>query len=163
MQGQKWDYLVQTIDDLSGLLQEYDRLSIVSFNSQATRDCKLVRMNENGKKRIDKTMKELVTGGATSIGDGLQIAIKVLTDRKYQNKVSSILLLSDGQNNENEDLLRWIISEIQKAGSFTINTFGFGNDHDSELMIEIANLKDGNFYYIEKLLDVGVCFIDCLG
>ena len=108
-------------------------------------------------------MKELVTGGATSIGDGLQIAIKVLTDRKYQNKVSSILLLSDGQNNENEDLLRWIISEIQKAGSFTINTFGFGNDHDSELMIEIANLKDGNFYYIEKLLDVGVCFIDCLG
>ena len=51
----------------------------------------------------------------------------------------------------------------EKTGSFTINCFGFGNDHDSELMTWIADQKDGNFYFIEKVEDVGVCFIDCLG
>ena len=94
--GTKWEYLVQTMEDLSGLLQEYDRLSIVSFNYSATRDTKLLRMKNKGKIKVDDTMKRLKPGGNTSIGDGLQLAIKVLTDRKYQNKVSSILLLSDG-------------------------------------------------------------------
>ena len=42
-------------------------------------------------------------------------------------------------------------------------TFGYGNDHDSELMTWISDKKDGNFYFIEDVKKVGVCFIDCLG
>jgi len=30
-------------------------------------------------------------------------------------------------------------------------------------MTWIADQKDGNFYFIENVEDVGVCFIDCLG
>ena len=33
--------------------------------------------------------------------------------------------------------------------TYTIHTFGFGKDHDSKLMTDIARLKNGNFYYIE--------------
>ena len=51
----------------------------------------------------------------------------------------------------------------QNTGAFTINTFGFGNDHDSTLMTWISDQKDGNFYFVEKVEDVGICFIDCLG
>ena len=47
--------------------------------------------------------------------------------------------------------------------NFTINSFGFGNDHDSALMTEIAALRDGNFYFIEKLDLVDECFVDALG
>ena len=31
---------------------------------------------------------------------------------------------------------------------FTIHTFGFGNQHDADLMSSIADIRDGNFYYI---------------
>jgi len=47
--------------------------------------------------------------------------------------------------------------------SFTINTFGYGKDHDEDLMDDIAKLKDGTFYFIEKADDVGECFADCVG
>ena len=163
MSGTKWEYLVQTIKDLSELLQEYDRLSIVSFHHHSKRNCKLLRMNEQGKNTINNLMKELYPSGCTNIGDGLGMAIKILSDRRQRNKVSSILLLSDGQDDKSAGYIRNIISQENKAGSYTINTFGFGNDHDSQLMTEIANQKDGNFYYIEQLEDVGVCFVDCLG
>ena len=82
--------------DLSDLLQEYDRLCVVSFNHSATRDCKLVRMNEKGKGIIDSTMKELYSSGSTNIGSGIRIGLKVLTERRQRNKVSSLLVLSDG-------------------------------------------------------------------
>lgn len=47
--------------------------------------------------------------------------------------------------------------------NFTIHSFGFGADHDPELMVEIAKLNDGNFYYIEKLNKVDEMFMDALG
>ena len=47
--------------------------------------------------------------------------------------------------------------------SFTINTFGYGSDHDAYLMDDLAKLKDGTFYFIEQVDDVGECFADCVG
>ncbi len=47
--------------------------------------------------------------------------------------------------------------------SFTLNTFGYGKDHDAVLMDDLAKLKDGTFYFIEKVDDVGECFADCVG
>lgn len=44
----------------------------------------------------------------------------------------------------------------------TIHSFGFGKDHDPELMNEIASMKDGNFYFIEDLTKLDECFIDAL-
>jgi len=46
---------------------------------------------------------------------------------------------------------------------YTIHTFGFGNDHDSKLMTSLSDLKDGKFYFVEKLDTVDECFVDCLG
>jgi len=37
-------------------------------------------------------------GGGTNINSGLQIALKTIRDRKFINKVTSIFLLSDGQD-----------------------------------------------------------------
>jgi hypothetical protein len=47
--------------------------------------------------------------------------------------------------------------------AFSIHSFGFGSDHDSELMSSISSLRDGSFYYVEKLNTVDECFIDALG
>lgn len=42
-------------------------------------------------------------GGGTNINSGLQIALKILRERKHINKVSSIFLLSDGQDKGAEE------------------------------------------------------------
>lgn len=84
------------MDDLVELLKPEDRLCIVSFNSGATRDCKLIRMNENGIKTVKETMKRLSSGGSTNIGSGIYHALKQITERKFKNPVTSVLLLGDG-------------------------------------------------------------------
>lgn len=36
--------------------------------------------------------------GGTNINSGLQLALKTIRDRKHVNKVTSVFLLSDGQD-----------------------------------------------------------------
>jgi len=96
MHGDKWKILVETIHDLLDLLEDFDRLSIVSFDSSAERECKLIRMNEKGKLIVKELMKKCGPRGSTNITSGMTYALKILNDRKYKNPVSSIFLLGDG-------------------------------------------------------------------
>jgi len=48
----KWNILVETMNDLLDLLEDFDRLSIVSFDSIAKREFNLIRMNEKGKNTV---------------------------------------------------------------------------------------------------------------
>ena len=48
-------------------------------------------------------------------------------------------------------------------GGVIIHTFGFGRDHDPELMTSIADLTDGNFFFIDKLDEVDEAFVESLG
>ena len=84
--------------------------------------------------------------------------------RKFLNKVTSLFMLSDGLDNIGnvdkkftESLEKMNIQDV-----FTVNTFGFGDDHDPEIMRNLAVIKDGNFYYIEKLDIVDESFVGAL-
>mmetsp|Transcript_33206 Transcript_33206/g.30145 ORF Transcript_33206/g.30145 Transcript_33206/m.30145 type:complete len:110 (+) Transcript_33206:674-1003(+) len=47
--------------------------------------------------------------------------------------------------------------------TFTIHTFGVGKENDPKLMRALSDIKDGNFYFMNKPDDIDSCFIDCLG
>ncbi len=42
---------------------------------------------------------------------------------------------------------------------YTINCFGYGNQHDTEVLGNIATIGEGGFYYIENLRKVNEYFI----
>mmetsp|Transcript_18553 Transcript_18553/g.16150 ORF Transcript_18553/g.16150 Transcript_18553/m.16150 type:complete len:97 (+) Transcript_18553:909-1199(+) len=86
-------------------------------------------------------------------------AYEVLRQRRYVNSVSGIFLLSDGL--DNNGLRDW--NQIKLKHNFSIHSFGYGSDHDPELMTKIADVGDGNFYFIDKLDTVDEAFVDCLG
>lgn len=48
----KWNTVVETMTDLLDLLQDYDRLSVVSFDSIGERETKLLRMNKSQKNLV---------------------------------------------------------------------------------------------------------------
>jgi hypothetical protein len=72
-------------------------------------------------------------------------------------------LLSDGQDGSAEQTVKSYLESFKLEDNFTINSFGFGEDHDPRLMTGISNLKDGNFYFIQKLDTLDECFVDALG
>ncbi|MFP6903571.1 MAG: choice-of-anchor X domain-containing protein, partial [Verrucomicrobiota bacterium] len=93
-------------------------------------------------------------GGWTSIGDGLSISQDIIdADTTTGELIDTILLLSDGQ--QNEALLWDDGSSIRNrfAGSpgndTIINTIAFGPEADLNLMSDIADATDGQASYIE--------------
>lgn len=49
------------------------------------------------------------------------------------------------------------------TGIYSLHSFGFGDDHDPNLMTEIAKIKQGNFYYIPELDKIDRAFVNALG
>ena len=45
----------------------------------------------------------------------------------------------------------------------TIYTFGFGSDHDGNLLTAISNAANGVYYFIDSSEKIAECFADCLG
>ena len=101
--------------------------------------------------------------GGTDINLGMNVAFEILKQRRQSNPVSSIFLLSDGLDGSAQYKVRKSLNSVGLPEDITINTFGFGQDHDPQLMSDIAGLRDGNFYFIKQLNTVDEAFIDCLG
>jgi len=49
------------------------------------------------------------------------------------------------------------------VGRCTVNTFGFGSDHDAAMLKEIAQAAEGMYYYIENEDSIASAFADCIG
>ena len=120
-------------------------------------------------------MKNLINNinasGGTNIASGLQIAVDILKKEKNETtkeagRSSSVLLLSDGQDNylNDEQLGEKLKSFTKGEGlSFTLNTFGYGYDHDPKIMNKLASLRDGSFFLVEDYNKVGEYFVAVLG
>lgn len=93
----------------------------------------------------------------------MNLAFQVLKGRKYKNQVNSVFLLSDGLDGGAENRVKDLMVSADIKDPYTIHSFGFGSDHDPKLMNSISQLKDGNFYYVEKLDQVDEMFTDALG
>jgi hypothetical protein len=93
--------------------------------------------------------------------------MEILKKRDTVNQVTGIFLLSDGLDNLGQesarDSIKRVFEESGLQDSVVIHTFGFGRDHDPELMTNIADLTDGNFYFIDQLDYIDEAFIESLG
>lgn len=163
MNGEKIELVQNTFNYLLNYLGDSDRISIVVFNSGAAKILSLTRTTTEAKGKILQTVKGIMASGGTNINAGLVEAFKILKHRKHQNPVSSIFLLSDGLDRSAMGSVPKSLVNYNVPDDITINTFGFGNNHDPQLMNDIADQRDGNFYFIEKLDTIDEAFVDCLG
>lgn len=96
---------------------------------------------------------------------GMSLAFKTIRDRKLPNKATSLFLLSDGQDRGAQVKVQQALQreENKELGVFSIHSFGFGTDHDEDLMNKIACLRDGSFYFIKELGTLDEAFCNALG
>ena len=163
MQGEKMELVKNTFKYLLEYLGDSDRLSIIIFNSCASRLISLVRTTSDNKQKILSALSTVQACGGTNINLGMQHALQILKQRKHSNPVSSIFLLSDGLDGGAQHKVSTSLATAGFEESVTINTFGFGSDHDPQLMNDIAALRDGSFYFVDKLDTIDEAFVDCLG
>ncbi|KAF8102329.1 hypothetical protein N665_0198s0042 [Sinapis alba] len=171
MAGTKLALLKRAMGFVIQNLGPLDRLSVISFSSTARRNFPLRLMTETGKQEALQAVNSLVSNGGTNIAEGLKKGAKVLVDRRFKNSVSSIVLLSDGQdtytmtspngsNTKGTDYKTLLPKEVNRI---PVHAFGFGSDHDASLMHSIAENSGGTFSFIESETVIQDAFAQCIG
>ena len=167
MMGQKIYQVKESLKTLLNLMDEKDRICLILFNEKGENYYKLNYLNKDTKKNLIEKINQIDAYGGTNILSGLEIAIDVLKKECHNEKsVSSILLLSDGCDNYMNDIqLADSLKRLTKGFglSFTLNTFGYGNDHDEKIMNKLANLRDGSFFFVEDYSKITEYFVSILG
>lgn len=80
---------------------------------------------------------------------------------------TAVLLFTDGQANEGitdrTQLLNELKGRLAEVPHVVVHTFGFGADHDANLLQGIAEQSQGSYYFIKDQTVLKACFADCLG
>ena len=168
MMGAKLDLLKKTLEFMVSKLGNTDRVSLVTFNNATNKLCPLICMNDRNKAHISRIIAGMKAYGGTEIVQGLDMGLRILAGRRISNSVSSIILLSDGKDNNShsamprtKEILLRALHEIESG--FSIHTFGYGADHDATLLNAMAEEKNGGFYFVEHEESISAVFSNCLG
>ena len=175
MKGQKLSHIKLSLKSIISFMTPKDRLCIILFNDDANVYLDLSFMTEDTKKKYLEKIEKITAKGGTNILSGLKKAIEILKeDKKNENnnepmeekRVKTIMLLSDGYDNDYDT--EEIVDEIKKITkgqhlSFTLHTFGYGDDFDSKLMSKLALIRDGSFFSVEDINKIQDYFVNALG
>jgi uncharacterized protein YegL len=154
------DITKQALYTIIESMKPSDRISIVVFSDTAEVIFPLTTANNINK----NTIANLRTKGCTNIWAGLNVGLNQFTDT---NRVSSLMFLTDGLPSAHLLPPRGILESLEKklnnmTNKINIYTFGFGYSLDTELLINISKLGNGNFSFIPDSGFVGTIFIHAL-
>ena len=142
-------------------LSENDKMCLITFSDKAKMELEATNVDDLGKKKIFEKIEKMHADGCTNIWDSLRLAIEVT--KRFENYNTCLMLFTDGEPNINPPLgivpsLKEII-DIKNV-NFTISTFAFGYNVDSELMEEIAKVGNGIYGYCPDCTMVGTIFVN---
>ncbi|MBG0743733.1 MAG: hypothetical protein RLZZ29_1207 [Cyanobacteriota bacterium] len=158
MHGESMSMVINAVEQLIDQLQSGDRIAIVAFAgsgeiiipNQIIKDPKTIKSQLHNK---------LKAGGGTIIGEGLSLGITELL-KGSKGACSHAFLLTDGYGDNGFKIWRLQIGPndnqrclelAQKAArlNLTINSFGFGDEWNQDLLEKIADAGGGTLAYIE--------------
>jgi len=259
MDGDRISLVRKSVRRLVRGVQSQDRVAIIEFNTQINVLLPLTDMDDNGKEKAKRIIKNMTASGGTNLSGGLLKGMELVSSRVERREVCSILLFTDGEANigirdtpgilraaedamgmpkiQNtvprgdpelwnvDEVLQWLVSiemdfpnlvakfqelkidgqilmhditeetlgedlemrrihwpkflreieklregELQKNTApvsnplaCTIHAFGYGMDHNSDLLTKLSRRFDGMYYYIKDGDAVKEGFATCLG
>ncbi|MBD6616972.1 VWA domain-containing protein [Komarekiella sp. 'clone 1'] len=159
MHGQPIKTVIQAVEGLIDRLKIGDRISVVAFagSTEVIIPNQIVLDPEDIKSQIKS---KLTASGGTVIADGLALGITELM-KGTKGNVSQAFLLTDGHGESSLRIWKWEIGGddhkrclelAQKAAklNLTINTLGFGNSWNQDLLEKIADVSGGTLAHIER-------------
>ncbi len=144
----KLDYAKQAAEFVVRNLDREDVLALVTYESQV--QVILPAQVVRNKRNILSIIKSINTGGSTNLSGGMLEGYSQTAKHWKTGQVNRVLLLSDGLTNQgitrSEKLQAICQDKISKG--ISISTFGVGADFDEDLMLNLAEHGNGNYYFI---------------
>jgi Ca-activated chloride channel family protein len=150
MEGEKISSARNSLVSFINLLDDRDRLQIVTFNTDIM---SLTDLSPLGEKREDtvRRVSGIIEGGGTALYDATERAYKALEANGDPNHIRAVVVLSDGQDNESRIALEQLLSElggnIEEGGNaIKLFTIAFGTDADEAVLAQMAEITGGRGY-----------------
>ena len=169
MSGDKIKLVKESLKYLVKLMNETDNLALITFSFDAEVINKLTPMTPENKTDLLNNIDYLYANGGTNIYPALEKALDLIThDYSTGERIASIILLSDGQDNYSYNSLLYKFQQLLETTNktdyaFTLHTFGYGEDHDEDLMLKLAKIKSGSFLFVNGLSDVKDFYLKIYG
>lgn len=145
-------------------LREEDRVAIVVYAGAA--GVVLPSTSGANKTKILNALEALEAGGSTAGGEGLDLAYKLASESFLENGNNRIILATDGDFNvgvsQDAALVEMIEQKLRSGVFLSVLGLGEGNLQDSK-MERIANHGNGNYSYIDNLLEAKKVFVSEMG
>jgi Ca-activated chloride channel family protein len=170
MEGAKLASLKDTMHRLINKLRPIDTLAIVTYDSDASVLLRPTLLNDEGKQGAKSLVDKISPGSMTNLSGGLIEGLYQIPRNLESNVIVSTLLLTDGLANQGITKSQAIISMIKQLserahgpGKSVVYTFGYGDDHNSAMLTDIATATQGMYYYIQNEDKISEAFSDVLG
>ncbi|MBD2358847.1 VWA domain-containing protein [Tolypothrix sp. FACHB-123] len=147
MNGRPLETVKQAAIRLVDQLSPEDRLSVVVFDHRA----KVLVPNQviEDREHIKKQISRLSADGGTAIDEGLRLGIEELAKAK-KDTVSQVFLLTDGENEHGDNNRCLKFAQLAASYNLTLNTLGFGDNWNQDILEKIADAGLGTLSYIQK-------------
>ena len=159
------DLVKHTLNTFTHSLSDNDMMCIIKFSNSANVISDFIKLDRRGKDIVSENINHLYSDGMTNLWGGIKLGIDKIASIYNDMYNISMIVMTDGVSNS--DPPRGIIPTLQeqirlKNLNFSINTFGYGYNIDSNLLNQIAILGNGIFGFIPDATMVGTTFINMI-
>ncbi|MBF2016321.1 MAG: VWA domain-containing protein [Rivularia sp. T60_A2020_040] len=147
MNGRPLETVKKAASRIVDRLKNGDRLSIVVFDHRA----KVLVPNQviEDREGIKQKINRLSADGGTSIDEGLRLGIEELAKGKKE-AISQAFLLTDGENEHGDNNRCLKFAQLAVDYSLTLNSLGFGDNWNQDVLEQIADAGGGSLSHIEQ-------------
>lgn len=165
MSGAKIECARASVLKLIENLTDDDTFGIVLFDTGVRTLSPMVKTDKTSRDELKKLISQIAGGSSTNMAggmsEGFELFKKLSTDRPEMiaDSLNRMIVFTDGMANvgvTKADGFGQLVSQRPKG--LSISTFGYGADHDENLLKQIADSGRGNYYYIQDI----DFFLECL-
>jgi uncharacterized protein YegL len=165
-EGNKLKNVKKSLMFLLKFLQKTDYLSLVTFNASSEIIIENINCTNEYMEVFRYTIDTLKAEGGTNLSAGL-LNVKSILERNTNTSKTGLIILTDGHANEglthSVELLR-IINSIKTVNpSISITTIGYNEDHNANILKDIATNGNGSYNIVNNIEQVASVFGDILG
>lgn len=151
MDGPKMDNLKRAVVAVIETLRPDDLVSVVVFDE--TSDVIVPSQSAADKAALNNRVEAMRVQGGTAMSTGLEAGAAELRKGMTPDRVSYLLLLTDGQTWGDEDRCRAIAQELGQAG-VRMTALGLGDEWNERLLDDLATATSGTSDYIAQPQDI---------
>jgi Ca-activated chloride channel family protein len=136
MAGEKLRTMKEAVNNIIDQLSADDIISIVTFQSRT--EILASAQPATDKETLKRAVNKIRDGGGTNIAPALQVALRLVSQSLAPQRVSRIILLTDGEATDREEESRLVADQAGSSGVPIIG-LGFGQEWKEDFLFDLAD------------------------